>query len=77
MTSRWNPTASPPSALILPTMSSSFSTRRAPSATGKPRAASSMAVASPMPDGGAGDDGGPAVGKRGETWHLADLHGDR
>ena len=55
----------------------SFSTRRAPSATGKPRAASSIAVAAPIPDGGAGDEGGPAVGEWVRSGAFTGLlHGD-
>ena len=50
VTSRGSATASPPSARISSTISWHFSTRRAPSATGNPRRASSTAVAAPMPD---------------------------
>ena len=55
-------TASPPSARIWAATSSSLSVRRAPSATGKPAGPARSAVAAPMPERGAGDDGGAAVG---------------
>ncbi|SKT46036.1 Uncharacterised protein [Mycobacteroides abscessus subsp. abscessus] len=50
VTSSGNATASPPSERIFSTSSVNLSTRRAPSATGKPLPASSIAVAAPMPD---------------------------
>ena len=48
--SRWMATASPPSARMAAAVSSHSATRRAPRATGWPRAASAWAVAWPMPD---------------------------
>src|ERR1700757_3238030 len=74
VTSRWNPTASPPSALILPTMSLSFSTRRAPRATGKPGPRGLGGGAPPNPGGGPSHYRRPPFGQGVEAGHSADLH---
>ncbi len=50
VTSRGWATASPPAVRISSTISAHFSTRRAPSATGKPARARVSAAAAPIPD---------------------------
>jgi hypothetical protein len=68
-------TASPPPARIWSTSSWHFSTRRAPSATGKPRDASSSAVAAPIPDDAPATSAGRRAGFRNGASGL--LHCDR